>query len=1108
MASFVHSLILLALLPVALPAQRPSTPRNATPATQGSDSARVLSSSTVNGLRFRSIGPALTSGRVGDIAVDPSDKSIWYVAVSSGGVWKTVNAGTTWTPIFDEQGSYSIGALAVDPADPLTVWVGTGENNSQRSVGYGDGIYKSTDGGRTWLNLGLKTSGHIGRIAIDPRNSSVVYVAAQGPLWSGGGERGVYQTTDGGKTWTQILKGDNEWTGANEVHLDPRNPDVIYAVLWQRFRRQWGFINGGPGSSLHKSTDGGKNWRKLSSGLPSEELGKIGLAISPADPTTLYAVIEAANRTGGVFRSTNAGSSWRRMSSYNANPPFYYHELIPDPREVQRVYSIDVVLQVSADSGKSFSGLNTRRVHVDYHALWVDPSDTRHLITGNDGGLYESYDRGATWRYAGNLPVTQFYKVAVDNALPFYNVYGGTQDNNTIGGPSRTRASRGIANEDWYIVVGGDGFQPRVDPENPDIIYGQSQYGELTRLDRRTGERVNIPPQPDTGDAPLRWNWDSPLIVSPHASARIYFAAQRLFRSDNRGDTWRPVSPDLTRSLDRNRLRMMGRVWSVDAVAKNTSTSFYGNIVALAESPRREGLFWVGTDDGLIQVTENGGTAWRKIEHVAGVPDTTYVSDLEASRHAEGTVYATFNNHKAGDYAPYVMKSTDLGRTWTSITGDLPARGSAWTIVEDPVRPDLLFVGTEFGAFFTVDGGRKWVQLKAGLPTIPVRDIAIQEREGDLVLATFGRGFYVLDDYTPLRRLTPELMAAEATLLPVRKAGLYVQTNLTHGSQGDAFYTASNPPVGASFTYYLGRALRTRKQRRQESERAAARRNEDVPVPSWDSLRVEDAEETPAIVLTITDDAGNVLRRLTGPATQGFQRVTWDLRLPAMNPVLTAARRDDDDDDGIAGLFGGGPTGPLSVPGSFRVQLAKRVDGVLTPIGEPQPFQAAPLVEPTLGTPDRAARLAFQQRVAKLQRAVLGAAQVTNETVTRLGLLRQALDQTAGSDVTIRQEVATLETRLRELQTEMTGDRVIESRSEPVGPGIQDRVQNIVSGSWSYSGAPTATHQRDYDIAAAAFSRWLPRLRQLVEGDLKRLYDRAETAGAPWTPGRLPVWTP
>ncbi|HEX9892809.1 MAG TPA: hypothetical protein VGA78_02750, partial [Gemmatimonadales bacterium] len=1005
-------------------------------------------------------------------------------------------------------GSYSVGALAIDPTDPLTVWVGTGENNSQRSVGYGDGVYKSVDGGRTWQNTGLKASGNIGRIAIDPRNSAVVYVAAQGPLWSGGGERGVYQTSDGGKTWKQILKGDNDWTGANEVHLDPRNPDVIYAVLWQRFRRQWGFINGGPGSGIHKSTDGGQTWRKLSSGLPTEELGKIGLAVSPADPNTLYAVIEAANRGGGLFRSTNAGSSWRRMSSYNAGPPFYYHELIPDPAEVQRVYSIDVRLQVSADSGRSFTGLNTRRVHVDYHALWIDPGDTRHLITGNDGGLYQSFDRGASWRYAGNLPITQFYKLALDNASPFYHVYGGTQDNNTIGGPSRTRASRGIANEDWYIVVGGDGFQPRVDPENPDIIYGQSQYGELSRLDRRTGERVNIQPQPGAGEAPLRWHWDSPLIVSPHAGSRIYFASQRLFRSDDRGDTWQPVSADLTRNLDRNTLRMMGRVWSVDAVAKNTSTSFFGHIVALAESPRRQGLIWVGTDDGLIQVTEDGGQTWRRIESVAGVPDTTYVSDLEPSRHAEGTVYATFNNHKAGDFKPYVMKSTDLGRTWTSITGDLPARGSVWTIVEDPVRPELLFAGTEFGAFFTVDGGKKWVQFRGGLPTIPVRDIAIQEREGDLVLATFGRGFYVLDDYTPLRRLTPELIAAGATLLPVRPAPMFVPSNLSAGGQGDAFYTAPNPPAGATFTYYLGQSLRTRRQRRQEAERSAARRNEDITVPSWDTLRVEEQEEAPAIVLTISDEAGNVVRRLTGPSAQGFHRVSWDLRHAAMNPVL-ALRRDEDQDPGdFGGGFGGGATGPLTVPGTFRVQLAKRVDGVLTPLGEPQTFKAEPLMEPTLGNPDRAARLAFQQRTAKLQRAVLGSVQVTGETLTRLGLLRAALDQTSTADAAVRQEVATLEGRLRELQTELSGDRVIESRSEPAAPGIQDRVQNIVSGSWSYSGAPTTTHQRDYEIAAAAFATWLPRLRQLIEVDLKRLYDRAETAGAPWTPGRVPVWTP
>ncbi len=1079
-------------------AQRPAAPAAA-------DSSRAVTTATLSGLRFRSLGPSLTSGRISDIAIHPAHKSTWYVAAASGGVWKTVNGGTTWTPIFDDQGSYSIGALAIDPKDPFTIWVGTGEHNSQRSVGYGDGVYKSTDGGRTWTNTGLKLSGNIGRIAIDPKNPAVVYVAAQGPLWSGGGERGVYKTTDGGATWVQVLKGDNDWTGANEVHLDPRNPDVVYASLWQRFRRQWGFIDGGPGSGLHKSVDGGKTWKKLSSGLPTEELGKIGLAVSPADPSTIYAIIEAANRAGGVFRSTDAGSSWRRMNSYTAGPPFYYHRLFPDPVEVQRFYSIDVVLQVSGDSGRTFTGLNTRRVHVDYHALWIDPDNTSHLITGNDGGLYESFDRGATWRYTANLPLTQFYKVAVDSAKPFYNILGGTQDNNTIAGPSRTTSSRGLANEDWYIVVGGDGFQPRVDPRNPDIVYGQSQHGELTRLDKRTGERVNIQPQGDTSDAPLRWNWDSPLILSPHAPTRIYFAAQRLFRSDDRGDTWRPVSADLTRNLDRNRLRMMGRVWSVDAVARNTSTSIYGNIVALDESVRREGLLYVGTDDGLIQVSEDGGDSWRALDRIAGVPDTTYVSDLAASRHADGTVYATFNNHKAGDFKPYVMKSNDFGRTWTSISGNLPERGSAWTIVEDPVRPELLFAGTEFGVFVTLDGGKAWVQMKGGLPIIPVRDIAIQEQAGDLVLGTFGRGFYVLDDYTPLRTMSADLLAAEATLLGTRPAALFFPSGLEADFQGDAFYTAPNPPAGATLTYYVGRAPQSRKQKRQEAERAASKKNEDVIPPTWEELRAEDREEAPSIVLIITDEAGNVVRRLSGPATRGFQRVTWDLRHAPSSPVLAPARTDDDD---LTALFGGPTGGPLAAPGTYRVQLAKRGDGVLTPLGAPQTFTAAPLQEPTLGAPDRAARLAFQQRVARLQRAVLGSAQVLNETGARLVLLRQAVDQTPAADSALRNEIARTEDQVRALQTELSGDRVVAARSEPAAPGIQDRVQNIVQGSWSYSGTPTATHRRDYDLAAGQFGGWLGRLRQLVDGDFKRLGERAEAAGVAWTPGRVPVWTP
>lgn len=1060
---------------------------------------------TFAGLRFRSIGPALTSGRISDIAIHPSDPRVWYIGAASGGIWKTENAGTTWRPIFDGEGSYAIGALAIAPSDPLIIWAGTGENNSQRSVGYGDGVYRSIDGGVTWKNMGLKHSGHIGRIAIDPTDPLTVYVAAQGPLWSGGGDRGVYKTTDGGATWTLVLAGANEWTGASEVHLDPRDPKIVYAVMWQRFRRQWGFIDGGPGSGIHKSTDGGKTWTTLTSGLPSGDLGKIGLAISPVDPPTIYAVIEAVGEAGGFFRSTNGGSQWRRMSRYSANPPFYYHEIVADPVDLERVYSVDVGLMVTTDSGHTFTGTPTRTKHVDHHALWIDPSDVRHLLTGNDGGLYESFDRGVTWRFMANLPLAQFYKVALDSAAPFYHVYGGTQDNSTLGGPSRTRENRGIANEDWFVVTGGDGFQPRVDPVDPNIVYGESQHGVLVRFDRRTGERINIQPQPDSGDAPLRWNWDSPLIVSPHAAGRIYFAAQRLFRSDDRGDTWRPVSPDLTRNLDRNQLKMMGRVWSVDAVAKNTSTSFYGNIVSVEESPRVEGLLYIGTDDGLVQTSEDGGTAWRRIDHVNGVPDTSYVSDLVASRHDDGTVYAAFNNQKAGDYRPYLVKSTDRGRSWTSIAGNLPERGSVWAIAEDPVRPDLLFAGTEFGLFVTFDGGTRWISMKSGLPTIPVRDIAIQPRTSDLVLATFGRGFYILDHYAPLRALTPAFLAQEAALLAVPTTPLFVPANTEGGSQGDAFYTASNPPAGALFTYYLRAPLRTAEARRQARERQIAQSGGDTPYPSWEQLRQEDREEAPAIVLTITDPSGAVVRRLTGPTAAGLQRVTWNLRHASPAPP-SRGRGDDDEDAPFGGGGFGGATGPLAVPGTYRVQLARRVNGVETALGEPVAFAVEPFGQSSIPAADRTALLAFEQETAALQRAVLGAVQSVTETGQRLAALRQALDDAPAATAELRTRVRALLQRHADLREQLQGDRTVASRSEPADPSITGRVQSIVSGHWNATSAPTATHRRAYAIAAAAFTRFLGAYRTLAGTDLPTLEAAAEAAGVPWTPGRIPSW--
>ncbi|HKY31549.1 MAG TPA: glycosyl hydrolase [Candidatus Polarisedimenticolia bacterium] len=1070
----------------------------------GKQAAPLWAADTFAGLQLRGLGPALMSGRIGDIAIHPADRRVWYVAVASGGVWKTANAGTTWSPIFDAQGSYSIGCVTIDPSNPLTLWVGTGENNSQRSVGYGDGVYKSADGGRTWENVGLKQSEHIGRIVVDPRDSDVVYAAAQGPLWSPGGDRGLYKTSDGGRTWSRILEAGPD-TGVNEVWLDPRDADILYATTYQRRRHVWTLINGGPFSGIHKSYDGGVTWKKLENGLPKEDKGRIGLAISPANPDVVYAIVEAANKSGGFFRSVDAGGNWEKMSDYMSSSPQYYNEIVADPKSVGRVYSLDTWMMVTEDGGKTFRKVGEKYKHVDNHALIIDPEQTDHLLAGCDGGVYESFDRGATWFYFTNLPITQFYKVAVDDALPFYNVYGGTQDNSTIGGPSRTRTAHGIVNSDWFLTVMGDGFQTQVDPRNPDIVYSQAQHGALVRFDRRNGEMIDIQPQPEADGEALRWNWDSPLIISPHLHTRLYFAANKLFRSDDRGDSWREVSGDLTRQVDRNKLKVMGRVWSVDAVAKNASTSFYGNIVALDESPLMEGLIYVGTDDGLIQVTEDGGSTWRAIDRFPGVPDMSYVSRLTASRHDIGVVYAAFDNHKMGDFKPYVLRSDDRGRTWSSAAGDLPERGSVYALAEDHESPSLLFAGTEFGVFFTPDRGSRWIQLKGGMPTIIVKDLAIQRRESDLVVGTFGRGFFILDDYSPLRLATSELLESEATLFPVKQAPMFIPSvplGLREKSmQGDSLYTAPNPPFGAVFTVYLKEEYKTRRKVRQEAEAAAIEKGEEISYPGWDRLKAEDREEEPALVLTISDEDGATVRRITAPAKAGFQRVAWDFRLPPSVPVSLSAPPSDNP-------FVDPAAGPMMPPGAYTARLSKRIDGVETPLSEPRPFTAAPLGEASLPAKDRKALADFQRKTARLQRAVLGAVEAAREAQSRIAHVKKAIDETPAADPRLGAEARALEARLKDLLIDLTGDSTRASRNEPTPPSILDRVQQVVAGHWSSLSDATGTHRRGYDLAAARFDRTLASLRSLIGTELERLEDEAETAGAPWTPGRLPSWRP
>ncbi|MFN0151877.1 MAG: VPS10 domain-containing protein [bacterium] len=1061
----------------------------------------VLSAETFSGLELRGIGPAQNSGRVVDIAIHPSDKNTWYVAAACGNVWKTSNAGTTWTAIFDDQGAFSIGCVTIDPNDPHIVWVGTGENNSQRSVAYGDGVYKSVDGGKSWENVGLKESEHIGKIVVDPRNSDVVYVAAHGPLWRAGGDRGLYKTTDGGATWNAILEID-EYTGVNEVVMDPRDPDVLIASAYQRHRRVWTLIDGGPGSGVHKSTDAGATWKKMSTGLPKEEMGRIGLTFSPADPNIVYAIVEAANKAGGFFRSRDVGVTWEKMSDYVAASPQYYNEIIADPKDAGLVYSMDTWMHFTEDGGKTFTKISGEKYkHVDNHALWIDPDNTMHIIAGCDGGVYESFDRCVTWKFSANLPITQFYKVAVDSAWPFYNVYGGTQDNNTLGGPTRTRTTHGITNYDWYITMGGDGFQTQVDPGDTNIVYSQAQHGVLGRFDKRTGEVLDVQPQGEKDQA-LRWNWDSPLIISPHSNSRLYFAANVLFRSDDRGDSWKQVGGDLTRQLDRNKLEIMGRVWSVDAVAKNASTSFYGNIVSLAESPLVEGLLYVGTDDGLVQVSDDAGTNWRRIERFAGVPDLAYVGRVVPSQHSEDVVYAAFQNYKMGDFKPYLLRSNDRGRSWSSVAGDLPERGTVFSFAEDHVDPNLLFAGTEFGVFFTQDGGKRWIQLKGGMPVQQVRDLAIQRRENDLVVGTFGRGFYILDDYSPLRTATLATLDAPATLFDVKPAWIFVPWGPLglpeKASLGDAFFIAPNPPFGAVFTYYLRDELKSRKKERQEREKKIAKDGGDVMYPSWDRLREEAREEKPAIFLTVSDEAGNVVRRVEGVTKKGFHRVAWDLRFPPPDPVALEA--------GDFNPFVTPTVGPLAAPGRYSVTLEQRVDGAITRLAGPVSFDTVPLGQPTIPSKDRGALLAFQRKASRLQRAVLGTAKAAEEMRARIEHLKKAIDDTPGSSAALASDLRAIEARLLDVEVDLSGDPVLAARNESRPPGIADRIGSIIGGTWLTTSDPTATHRRAYDIAAEEFATTLAEFTALSR-DLAALEQKADAAGAPWTPGRVPSWT-
>ena len=1062
-----------------------------------------LNKETFAGLEWRGIGPALMSGRISDLAVDPTNRSTWYVAVGSGGVWKTINSGTTWESIFDGQGSYSIGSITLDPNNPNTVWVGTGENVSGRHVAYGDGVYRSLDGGSTWQNMGLENSEHIGMILVDPRDSNIIYVAAQGPLWSGGGDRGLYKSEDGGTNWTQILAG-GQYTGVNEVHMDPRNPDVLFAVKHQRLRNVAALINGGPESGIFKSADAGATWRELTTGLPDEDMGKIGLDVSEIDPDVVYATIELGGRKGGFWRSTDGGESWEKRSDYlsGGTGPHYYQEIFADPHRFDRIYQMDATLHISADGGVTFEPQPHGYKHGDHHAMAFDPDDPDWVLMGTDGGLYESYDNGATWRFTANLPVTQFYKVAVDYDLPFYNVYGGTQDNNTQGGPSRTDNIHGIRNSDWFITLFGDGHQPAVDPTNADIVYSEWQEGNLVRYDRVTGEMVYIQPQPEIDEPTERFNWDAPILISPHDPARLYYASYRVWRSDNRGDSWAAISGDLSHGRDRLELPMMGRVWSVDAPWDLYAMSSFGTITSLSESPLVEGLLYAGTDDGRIHVSENGGDSWRAVERLPDTPDNFFVNDIKADLHDADTVYVAVDDHKSGDLKPYLLKSTDRGRTWTSIAGSLPQRNLVWRVVQDHVKPALMFAGTERGVFFTIDGGKKWTELAGNMPTIGIRDLAIQTRENDLVAASFGRGFWILDDYTPLRNLVAEDLQNETLLFPVKDAWWYLP-RLTLGdfkpggkaSQGDSFFVAPNPPFGAIFTYYLPQDLQTTAEQRREQEKARVEDGEDTPYPGWDALRQEEIEEAPAVVLTVTNSDGEIIRRIEGPVTAGFHRVAWDLRYPDSTPWTPEVPGETYIDF----------SGPLVVPGQYTVKLEKRLNATLSPLAEPQSFNVTQLREPGLKGAEPEQVVEFTRRIDTLRRAVTGAEKALENYLTETAAIKQTVLRSSAPQ-SLRDQTRNLELELLDLKQRLLGNEQRALYGDPGPVSVNVRLQAAMLGTFRSTYGPTPMLTRTVEIAETQLAPIAERLQAIETQELPQLRAALNAAGVPWTPGRgIPI---
>jgi photosystem II stability/assembly factor-like uncharacterized protein len=918
-------------------------------------------------LRFRAIGPAAPSGRIDDFAVFEKNPAIFYVATATGGLWKTINNGTTFAPVFDTQSTSSIGDVTIAPNDPNVVWVGTGEANNRQSSSWGDGVYKSTDGGRTWKHTGLRESRQIPRIVVDPIDHDVVYVAALGDLWKAGGERGIYKTADGGQSWTRVLDPGPD-AGGTELVMDPSNNKVLYAATYQRRRASWGFNGGGPASAVWKTVDGGRSWNKLENGLPAGDKGRIGLDIYRRNPDIVYARVEHPKQ-GGVYRSEDGGASWTRVNSMNPRP-MYFSQIRIDPTDDKRIYVGGTMLHTSDDGGKTFNNNAAEKIHVDFHALWIDPANPDHVMIGSDGGVGVSWDRSKTYVWLPNLPVAQFYHVSYDMQTP-YTVCGGLQDNDTWCGPSQVRSRDGIGQDEWFVVHGGDGFVALIDPTDPRIIYAESQEGYMSRVDRTTNERKSIRPEAPVTDSMIRWNWDTPILISPHDPATLYAGGNRLFRSRDRGNSWKPVSPDLTLRINRDSLALMGVKGKDITVAKNDGVNDFGTLFTIAESRKVAGLLYTGSDDGQVHVSRDAGVSWSNLTgRISGAPRLGNVSKVEPSKFADGTAYVTFDAHKVGDYGSYAWTTTDFGQTWKSIVGDLPRGQVIRTITEDLRPPDVLYLGTESGLWVTADRGKAWVKVGGSFPTVPVYEITLHPRDNDMIVATHGRAIWILDDLAPFQQYAAA-KAAGNYLFEVEPA---VQRSIADDRErifeGNMIWLGQNPPFGARIAWHLG-------------------------------------AKADSVAVVVKEAGGAPVRRLRGSVTKdglaaGVNSVVWDLRVePIPGPRPDAPLP--------AGQEPGGTDGPLVLPGEY--QLALVVNGKETATGR---VRVTGEPDITLSDADRRARFdalrELQALGSRLQHAT-AAIRKSNEQLTQI---KAALTDSSAIPVPIR---ATLDSLTKSLDS-------------------------------------------------------------------------------------------